>query len=197
MPEKSSPYDPFALPGPASHPGDVGDTVERHLVTANPPFRNNPDLPVLVYREVVAIDGDDPANAMEQHFHHNGWGYSWRNGIFNYHHYHSTAHEVLGLAAGTATVELGGTGGPRVEMQAGDVMVVPAGVAMRNIGSSPDLIAVGAYPPGQAWDLNTGEPDDAPRVERNIAALPLPETDPVHGESGPLLTFWPGPRTEE
>jgi len=196
MPEQSSPYDPFALPIPASHLGDAGDAVEQHLVGANPPFRNNPDLPVLVYRDRVAIDGDDPASAMEQHFHRNGWGYSWRNGIFNYHHYHSTAHEVLGLAAGTATVELGGTGGPRVEMQAGDVMVVPAGVAMRNIGSSPDLIAVGAYPPGQVWDLNTGEPDDAPRVERNIAALPLPETDPVFGESGPLMTLWCDPNGE-
>lgn len=187
MTDKSLQNDPFAFPLPAN---DGAPNVEQHLIGANSPFANNADLPVLVYRGGVAVDAHDPGSAMENHFQQNGWGYSWRNGIFNYHHFHSTAHEVLGVAAGTATVELGGSGGPRVEMQAGDVMVIPVGVALRNIGSSPDLIAVGAYPPGQVWDLNTGEADEHPRVDRNIAALPLPASDPVHGKDGPLLALW-------
>ncbi|MGC4106253.1 MAG: hypothetical protein QM753_07835 [Thermomicrobiales bacterium] len=189
MTDKSLQNDPFALPSPQTS-ADGSPVVEEHLIAPNPPFANNAQLPVLVYRSAVAIDGDDPGSAMEDHFLRNGWGYSWRNGIFNYHHFHSTAHEVLGLAAGTATVELGGPGGRRVEMQAGDVIVIPVGVALRNIGSSPDLIAVGAYPPGQVWDVNTGEEDEHPRVDRNIEQVPLPTTDPVLGARGPLLTRW-------
>ncbi|MGN6486035.1 MAG: hypothetical protein ACTHMX_16720 [Thermomicrobiales bacterium] len=189
MTDKSLQNDPFAFPAPDS-PADGSPAVEYHTIAANPPFANNPRLPVLVYRNGVALDSDDPGSAMEDHFQRNGWGYSWRNGIFNYHHFHSTAHEVLGVAAGTATVELGGPGGPRVEMQAGDVIVIPVGVALRNIGSSPDLIAVGAYPPGQVWDLNTGDADEHPRVERNIDRVALPTTDPVLGPDGPLLTHW-------
>ncbi|MGC4192280.1 MAG: hypothetical protein QM589_14100 [Thermomicrobiales bacterium] len=189
MTDKALPNDPFALTAPSASRED-SPAVEQHLVTANPPFANNPHLPVLVYRKGIVFEDGDPASTMEDHFQRNGWGYSWRNGIFNYHHFHSTAHEVLGVAAGTATVELGGSGGPRVEMQAGDVIVIPVGVALRNIGSSPDLIAVGAYPPGQVWDLNTGEDDEHPRVDRNIEALPLPVSDPVLGPDGPLPTLW-------
>jgi len=189
MTDSSLPDDLFAFPLPGA-PGDGSPIIEQHLLAANPPFANNPDLPVLVYRTGVTLDDHDPGSAMEEHFRRNGWGYSWRNGIFNYHHFHSTAHETLGVAAGTATVELGGSGGPRVEMQAGDVLVIPAGVALRNIGSSPDLIAVGAYPPGQVWDVNTGEVDEHPRVDRNIASLPLPTSDPVLGPDGPLVRLW-------
>ncbi|HWK81777.1 MAG TPA: hypothetical protein VNP95_13485 [Thermomicrobiales bacterium] len=189
MTDKSLQNDPFAFPAPDSST-DGAPVAEQHVIAANPPFANNPHLPVLVYRKGVVLDGDDPGSAMEDHFQRNGWGYSWRNGIFNYHHFHSTAHEVLGVAAGTATVELGGPGGPRVEMQAGDVIVIPVGVALRNIGSSPDLIAVGAYPPGQVWDLNTGDAGEHPRVDRNIEHVALPTTDPVLGPDGPLLTHW-------
>lgn len=188
MTDKSLQNDPFALPLSAAE--GSSPAVEQHRIATNPPFMNNADLPVLVYRGGVPLEGDDAGSAMEDHFKHNGWGYSWRNGIFNYHHFHSTAHEVLGVAVGTATVELGGSGGPRVEMQAGDVMVIPVGVALRNIGSSSDLVAVGAYPPGQVWDVNTGEADEHPRVDRNITALALPATDPVLGENGPLLELW-------
>jgi uncharacterized protein YjlB len=75
-------------------------------------------------------------------------------------------------------------------MSAGDVLVIPAGVALKNLGSSQDLVAIGAYPPGQLWDVNTGEDDERPRTDEKIAHLPLPATDPVHGERGPLIEFW-------
>ena len=93
-------------------------------------------------------------------FERNGWGGAWRNGIYAHHHYHSTAHEVLGVASGSVRVRLGGDGGKTVVLRAGDVVVVPAGVAHKSEGTSPDLVVVGAYPqgrgPGYAHAWRTG-----------------------------------------
>ena len=91
----------------------------------------------------------------------NGWGGSWRNGIFPFHHYHSTSHEVLGIARGSARVRFGGEKGQTVEVAAGDVVVIPAGVGHKNEGSSPDLLVIGAYPEGRDYDLCRGEPGRA------------------------------------
>lgn len=164
--------------------------AEIHLIAENGPFPNNSTLPAIFYSEAVSLDLNDPAQSLEVRFNTNGWGYSWRNGIFPYHHYHSTAHEVLGIARGTARIQLGGDGGVEIAMQAGDAIVIPAGVALKNLESSQDLIAVGSYPPGQLWDVNTGEDDERSRVETNIANLPLPITDPIFGDKGPLLATW-------
>ena len=59
----------------------------------------NNSLPLVVRRGAVQPQSDDPARSFEQVFAKHGWTGSWRNGIFPYHHYHSTAHEVLGIAA--------------------------------------------------------------------------------------------------
>ena len=120
----------------------------------------------------------------------NQWGNSWRNGIYSFHHYHSTANEVLAIARGSATVHLGGEAGIRVAVKAGDVIVIPAGVGHKKLGSSADLLVVGAYPPGQRWDLCDGSPGERPWVLKNIAAVPLPSTDPVFGRDGLLVQQW-------
>jgi uncharacterized protein YjlB len=152
---------------------------------------NNPRLPALLYRGLTTVAGD-PA-ACERLFAGHGWGGLWRDGIYPFHHYHSTAHEALGVAAGRALVLLGGPRGERVELQAGDVVVLPAGTGHRNLGASDDLLVVGAYPPGQRWDLRRGDPADRPAVLANIAAVPLPTTDPVFGADGPLVALWRAP----
>lgn len=153
-------------------------------------YPNNPDLPLLIYPQAVAVTGRTPAEAFERLFGSNGWGDSWRDGIYDYHHYHSTAHEVLGVFSGTARVAFGGDKGVVLEVHAGDVVVIPAGVAHRNLGASGDLGVVGAYPEGQSWDMNTGTPGERPKADRAIAAVPLPVADPVFGPNGPLVRLW-------
>lgn len=154
-------------------------------------FPNNESLPLLVYRAAVDLPDRDPAAAFESIFHANGWANGWRDGIYPYHHYHSTAHEVLGVARGSARVQLGGDlNGRSFEVRAGDVIVIPAGVAHKNLGSSDDFEVVGAYPAGQDWDMNVGSPDERPRADHHIARVPLPRTDPVYGARGPLAEQW-------
>src|SRR3954451_22599333 len=108
---------------------------------------NHPTLPVLVYHEVAAVAAG--AASCERLFTQQGWGGTWRNGIFPFQHYHSRSHEALGIVAGTATVLLGGDAGSALDVRAGDALVLPAGTGHKNLGSSPDLLVIGAYPPGQ------------------------------------------------
>ena len=160
------------------------------LLTDDGTFPNNEKLPLIVFKYAIAIPPDNPAGAIEKIFRSNGWGGSWRNGIYPYHHYHSTAHEVLGIYGGTITVQLGGPRGIIIEGQSGDVIIIPAGVAHKNLGSSSDFRCVGAYPPGQSWDMNYGKPGERPKADQNIANVPLPDTDPVYGSDGPLVKSW-------
>jgi len=147
-------------------------------------------LPLLVYPGAVDVTGADPAAAFERVFAGNGWGGSWRDGIFPFPHYHSTAHEVLGIARGEAKVRFGGARGEVLAVGPGDVVVIPAGVGHQNLGASPDLLVVGAYPADSEVDLKRGGAPERAAVERAIAAVPLPATDPVHGADGPLLRHW-------
>lgn len=172
------------------------DPVASYLLQDDGTFPNNAELPVVVYREAIALEEDHEdaarhaAGIIEDRFHEQRWEGVWRNGIFPYHHYHSTAHEVLCIATGTVRAQLGGDSGPVFELEPGDVVVIPAGVAHRNLEASDDLVVVGAYPPHQIWDLNTGGEEERPRADENIAAVPLPETDPVLGPDGPLIALW-------
>lgn len=151
---------------------------------------NNPDLPMLVYPRTLALD-DNPTAACRALFERNGWSGTWINGVFRYHHYHSNAHEVLGVVSGSATIQFGGPQGNVIEVQAGDVVVLPAGTGHCNQGASGDFRVVGAYPRGQeGYDLHTGQPDERPGVLENIRNVPLPESDPVQGESGALVHLW-------
>ena len=147
----------------------------------------NSILPVLVYHDV---GGARDARSCERLFADNGWLGAWRDGIYSFHHFHSTAHEVLGIVGGCATVMLGGPAGLRFEARGGDVLVLPAGTGHCNVGASAGLLVVGAYPDGMAWDLRRGDPAEHDEVLANIAAVPLPRTDPVDGAGGPLTELW-------
>ena len=152
---------------------------------------NNPTLPLLIYPQVLILDPHDPTATCEAIFNRNRWDRTWRNGIFSYHHYHSNSHEVLAIAAGEARVHFGGEAGRIIDVRAGDVVVIPAGVGHKNLGASADLLVVGAYPPGgPAWDLCRGRPEERARDLQNIAEVVLPPTDPLYGADGPLLSLW-------
>jgi uncharacterized protein YjlB len=146
----------------------------------------NSFLPLLLYRGALPAD---PAE-IERAFATRDWRNSWRNGVYPFHHFHSIAHEVLGVAAGTATVLFGGPAGRQVELGPGDVVAIPAGVGHCRVAASPDFLIVGAYPGGADWDLRRGDPAELPEVRRNIAAVRLPATDPVYGKGGPLTKLW-------
>lgn len=151
---------------------------------------NNERFPLMVYQEALNLPEDDPAAIFEALFAANGWRDSWRNGIYSFHHYHSTAHEVLGICRGHARVQFGGEKGVILSVNPGDVVIIPAGVAHKNLGASPDLLVVGAYPPGQRVDLCRGGSSERPQAIQNIARVPLPSSDPVYGTNGPLIEYW-------
>ena len=167
--------------------------VDYVLLTDDGTFPNNPRLPLLKYSGVLKPEGDDPASVFEKCFHAHRWVGSWRNGVYGMHHYHSTAHEVLGVYRGSAVVQLGGEQGVQVEVAAGDVVVIPAGVAHKRLRSSPDFAVVGAYPQGQHWDMCYGREGERPGTDHNISRVFTPETDPVYGGEGPLIQLWAGP----
>jgi uncharacterized protein YjlB len=149
-------------------------------------FPNSP-LAVIVYHGVE--DAHNPSRC-EALFAEHGWLGAWRDGIYPFHHFHSTAHEVLGIVAGSARVLLGGPGGRGFDVRSGDVLVLPAGTGHCNAGSSHDLLVIGAYPNGMEWDLRRGNPTEHDEVLTNIRAVPVPGADPVRGRAGTLLELW-------
>jgi uncharacterized protein YjlB len=153
-------------------------------------FPNNPKHPVLVYKNVFKFSSNDPASEVEQVFSENNWGGSWRNGIYNFHHYHSTSHEVLGVYSGWAEVQLGGPDNEPLRIEKGDLVVLPAGIAHKRLNSGDNFAVVGAYPQGQDWDMLYGKPEEIQQAKHNISHVPLPHTDPVFGENGKMFNFW-------
>ena len=152
---------------------------------------NNPRLPFLVYRGVVDLTGTaDPEEEVEKTFGDNSWGDMWRNGIFPYVHYHSMIHEGLGVARGRARVRFGGNNGEELDLNQGDVVVLPAGTGHQGLWASPDLMVIGCYPKTGRYDLCRGSRAEHARALQTIRHVPLPDSDPVFGKSGPLIRLW-------
>jgi uncharacterized protein YjlB len=143
----------------------------------------NSALPVLLYRSVLALHTAGKANAFRERFKSAGWTGIWTDTIYDYTHFHSNAHEVLGIAAGKVTLRLGGEEGRLLRLKAGDMLVLPAGVGHRRLGGDDGLKVIGAYPQGQShYDMK--------RRGRAIPKVRLPSTDPFYGTDGPLVTAW-------
>ncbi|MDN3547778.1 cupin domain-containing protein [Mucilaginibacter aquaedulcis] len=149
----------------------------------------NSKYPLLLYHNAFELRDNEGADWLEKHFAANNWTNSWRNGVYSFHHYHSTSHEVLGVYSGSVLLHLGGEQGQKVKVKAGDIIVIPAGVGHKNLGSD-NLGIVGAYPDGRSWDVNKGLPGERPGTDQTIAALPVPVTDPLRGKTSGLPAIW-------
>lgn len=150
----------------------------------------NSPLPFLLYKGVIPCDDGHPEKTIEDTFHANGWGQSWRNGIFDYLHYHASVHEVLGVARGRALVRFGGDHGEDFEIRKGDVAILPAGTGHQRLSASPDFVVVGAYPPGAEMEVTRPTPENYRQALDTIPEVALPQTDPVYGADGPLVELW-------
>jgi uncharacterized protein YjlB len=164
--------------------------IKEFLIKGNERFPNS-SLPVLLYKRVLNLPSSRAASAVEKLFEENGWTNNWRNGIYTYHHYHSNTHEAFACVKGSTTLLLGGENGKRIRFEAGDVIIVPAGVAPKNLGGEDDVCCVGGYPEGRDFDMNYGNEGERPQADQNIAEVPLPVADPVYGtnENG-LVYAW-------
>ena len=136
------------------------------------------------------VGAPDPAAVFEELFEKNGWGGSWRNGIYDYVHYHPRIHEVLGIASGKARVRFGGAKGKTLRLKAGDVVILPAGTGHQALSASKDLLVVGAYPPQGKYEEHEGSMKEHGRAVAMIPKVPLPKNDPVYGRGGPLNKLW-------
>jgi uncharacterized protein YjlB len=180
-------------PNPIAHdvtaPGPTGSGARIETLEFGPGgWVPNSRLPVVLIRG--ALDG--PADDGEVHalYRANGWGGTWTWTVYDFHHYHSTAHEALAVAQGEARLMLGGPGGRAVTVRAGDLVVLPAGTGHRRQGASADFSVCGAYPPGQEADLLKATEANWQVAVQRIAAVPLPRTDPFYGAEGPLTRLW-------
>jgi uncharacterized protein YjlB len=165
--------------------------VEAFILTDDGVFPNNRRLPLLVYKRVLNPDSPDLISQVQATFAENGWGGSWVDSIFDCHHYHSASHEVLAICGGRADIRFGGEHGITLILSAGDAVVIPAGVAHKNLGAGADFVVVGAYPHGQeSYDMCHGRRDERPAADKNIVCVPTPESDPLYGPDGPLTEHW-------
>ncbi|MBP7001163.1 cupin [Amaricoccus sp.] len=158
--------------------------TESFLLAPSGAIPNHRRFPVLLHRGVVPGGG---AAAIEAVFAANGWPPQWRDGVFDFDHFHSEGHEALGVATGSARLRLGGPGGREVTVAAGDVVVLPAGTGHRRLAASGDFLVVGAYPPGQRADILRGPA--SPTQAARIRALPAPARDPAGVAEG-VPTLW-------
>lgn len=150
----------------------------------------NSRLPLILRRGAVQPAADDPAKPFRTTFARNGWTNAWTGTVHDFHHYHPNTHEVLGVVAGSARVRLGGEGGELVAVKAGDVIVIPAGVAHALIEAGDDFAVLGAYPDGRSFETLRDDPKALDTSRQRIAQVPVPELDPVDGADGPLTKLW-------
>ena len=146
-------------------------------------------FPLIVYRGALEGDACNPDGCADL-FRRNGWQGTWLNGVFSYWHYHLLAHEVLGCVAGSARVGFGGDHGIATDINAGDVVVIPAGVGHKRWSQRPGFLVVGGYPLGQHGAVTSASDIDLETAIRESTAVPAPISDPVFGSTAGLPEIW-------
>lgn len=164
--------------------------IVRNTLSDDGKFPNNALLPLLIYQKAVNLPKEGRSKMIMEFLETNAWIDAWENGVYDYHHFHSTAHEVLIIIKGSARIQFGGPGGVAFLVEETDAVIIPAGVAHKAIDLYDDFTCVGAYPAGQKYDIRTGEEEERDDVIKNIKSVPLPAADPIYGTDGPLLNNW-------
>ncbi len=136
---------------------------------------NNQKCPLLIYPQALALPKSDPARVIERLLADNRWGGTWRNGIYPYHHYHSTAHEVLACYHGSAEVQLGGEPGIPYTMNAGDVIVIPAAQATKTSSPLPTSPSWAPIRKGRTGTCATANPANVPKPTKTSPASLSPK----------------------
>lgn len=154
--------------------------MSRVRIASDKPFPGN-EIELRLYRAVFDENQTDLHSKFSKLFSNNGWSVPWINGVYPFHHFHAEAHEVLGCAAGWVLVQMGGPNGPQVKLETGDAVLIPAGVAHKNIDCSADYSISGSYPQGQNPDLRRGSPEEWDDVLIKISLVRLWDRDPVTG----------------
>nr|WP_290693445.1 cupin domain-containing protein [Halomonas sp. UBA3074] len=150
-------------------------------------YPNSP-LPVLIYRQVLDTgSAEERAESFEAMFKRHGWPPAWRYHLYDFDHFHSTAHEALGIFRGKARARLGGPNGQETVLNEGDVLVLPAGMGHASVEADEDFCMVGAYPPGQKAEIERGDPAQLAAAQERAADVNLPKDSPVGGS---LATLW-------
>jgi uncharacterized protein YjlB len=148
----------------------------------------NSHLPVVLYKN--AANGENMADHFEDILKDNNWGNNWRDIVLPFDHFHSNTHEVLCLAYGKVTLKIGGKQGKLLEVNTGDVLIIPAGVGHYANTTETDYIFVGGYPNGAAWDTRIGLPEERQIDLQNLAKVLVPQSDPIFGNNGQLMKIW-------
>ncbi|KAH6972347.1 hypothetical protein BKA56DRAFT_635379 [Ilyonectria sp. MPI-CAGE-AT-0026] len=160
------------------------------------PFVPNSRLPVLIYRNVLPQPHQE--ETAKQFLENNQWLRGGTFGAFSRHHFHPNTHECYAVFQGSSTLLIGvgptedEKGGQKVFMEAGDVIILPAGVSHCTKDIHEDYKYLGVYPKGSQkwkneWCKDGGR---CSSLREEAESVPTPEWDPVHGLKGPLSELW-------
>lgn len=169
--------------------------VEPSLVRVFAPSGGIPNspLPLALWkrRAPVSVDrGGDICRLYER----NGWRGTWVYTVFPYWHFHTRGHEALTCVCGRAEIGFGGDDGIVAQVEPGDVAVIPAGVGHKRLSSSADFLMAGCYPPGQEGNIvRPGDMTEA-SIQREIAGVGDPKTDPISGGNDGIVRLWTSQR---
>lgn len=165
--------------------------IRKYKFRRNKYFPNS-KFPVLIYKNALKLPRRkfQAAEIIQQILAKHGWTNAWSNGIYDFHHYHSTTHECMGTSMGSAVLILGGPGGKKIKLEQVNVIILPAGVGHACFKADKNFFCVGAYPQGKDYDMNTGLASEYKKAIRHIRKLSIPLQDPVLGKHGFLKVHW-------
>jgi uncharacterized protein YjlB len=172
--------------------GTVDPGVHLYYLKDDGQFPNN-SLPVLHYEHALDLPALFPGKYVRSLFAKNDWRNAWASGVFTFHHYHSVTHEVMGIIHGETDLLLGGDHGVVVTVRKGDVLILPAGTAHKNLRSENAVKCIGAYPHNKNYDMQYGRPGERPATDKNIENVAMPSRDPVYGKRNGILKYWTSP----